>query len=125
MARQDANEKFLNTAFLYGANAGYIEDLYARYEKDPASVDAEWQAFFGALRDDRQAVEQNARGASWKKPNWPIHANGELVSALDGNWTQIEKAVGDRIKAKAEAKGVEISQIDVLQATRDSIRAIM
>jgi 2-oxoglutarate dehydrogenase E1 component len=125
MARQDANETFLNTAFLYGANAPYIEDLYARYEKDPASVDAEWQAFFGALRDDRQAVEQNARGASWKKPNWPIHANGELVSALDGNWTQIEKAVGDRIKAKAEAKGAEISQADVQQATRDSVRAIM
>ncbi|RDI61991.1 2-oxoglutarate dehydrogenase E1 component [Microvirga subterranea] len=125
MARQDANETFLNTAFLYGANAPYIEDLYARYEQDPASVDAEWQAFFGALRDDKQAVEQNARGASWKKPNWPIHANGDLVSALDGNWAQVEKAVGDKIKAKAQGKGAEISQEQVLQATRDSVRAIM
>jgi 2-oxoglutarate dehydrogenase E1 component len=125
MARQDANETFLNTAFLYGANAPYIEDLYARYEKDPSSVDAEWQAFFGALRDDKNAVEQNARGASWKKPNWPIHANGDLVSALDGNWAQVEKAVGDKIKAKAQGKGAEISQEQVLQATRDSVRAIM
>jgi 2-oxoglutarate dehydrogenase E1 component len=125
MARQDANENFLNTAFLYGANASYIEDLQARYEKDPASVDAEWQAFFGALKDDKQAVEKAANGPSWEKPNWPIHANGELVSALDGNWAQIEKIVGDKIKAKAEAKGAEISQIDVQQATRDSIRAIM
>ncbi|MBO1906045.1 2-oxoglutarate dehydrogenase E1 component [Microvirga sp. 3-52] len=125
MARQDANQNFLNTAFLYGANASYIEDLQARYEKDPASVDAEWQAFFGALKDDKQAVEKAANGPSWEKPNWPIHANGELVSALDGNWAQVEKAVGDKIKAKAEAKGVEISQIDVQQATRDSIRAIM
>lgn len=125
MARQDANETFLNTAFLYGANAPYIEDLYARYEKDPASVDAEWQAFFGALRDDKQAVEQNARGASWKKPNWPIHANGDLVSALDGNWAQVEKAVGDKLKAKAQEKGAGISQEQVLQATRDSVRAIM
>ncbi|HZH53934.1 MAG TPA: 2-oxoglutarate dehydrogenase E1 component [Microvirga sp.] len=125
MARQDANETFLNTAFLYGANAPYIEDLYARYEQDPASVDAEWQAFFGALKDDRQAVEKNARGASWKKPNWPIPANGELVSALDGNWAQVEKVVGDKIKAKAQGKGAEISQEQVLQATRDSVRAIM
>ena len=31
MARQDANETLLNTAFLYGANAAYIEELYARY----------------------------------------------------------------------------------------------
>ena len=125
MARQDANQNFLNTAFLYGANASYIEDLQARYEKDPASVDAEWQAFFGALKDDKQAVEKAAEGPSWEKPNWPIHANGDLVSALDGNWAQIEKVVGDKIKAKAETKGAEISQVDVLQATRDSIRAIM
>ncbi|MBB3017004.1 2-oxoglutarate dehydrogenase E1 component [Microvirga lupini] len=125
MARQDANEKLLNTAFLYGANAPYIEDLYARYEQDPSSVDAEWQAFFGALKDDKQAVEKAAKGPSWEKANWPIHANGELVSALDGNWAQVEKAVGDKIKAKAQAKGAEISQADVQQATRDSVRAIM
>ena len=125
MARQDANENFLNTAFLYGANASYIEELHARYEKDPNSVDAEWQAFFGALKDDKQAVEKAARGPSWEKPNWPIHANGELISALDGNWAQVEKAVGDKIKAKAQTKGAEISQADVQQATRDSVRAIM
>ncbi|KFG66683.1 2-oxoglutarate dehydrogenase E1 component [Microvirga sp. BSC39] len=125
MARQDANEKLLNTAFLYGANASYIEDLHARYEQDPSSVDAEWQAFFGALKDDKQAVEKAAKGPSWEKANWPIHANGELVSALDGNWAQVEKAVGDKIKAKAQSKGAEISQADVQQATRDSVRAIM
>ncbi|WP_201859448.1 2-oxoglutarate dehydrogenase E1 component [Microvirga soli] len=125
MARQDANEKLLNTAFLYGANAPYIEDLHARYEQDPSSVDAEWQAFFGALKDDKQAVEKAAKGPSWEKANWPIHANGDLVSALDGNWAQVEKAVGDKIKAKAQTKGAEISQADVQQATRDSVRAIM
>ena len=80
MARQDANENFLNTAFLYGANASYIEELQARYEKDPGSVDPEWQAFFGALKDDKQAVEKAANGPSWEKQNWPIHANGELIS---------------------------------------------
>ncbi|MBB4041223.1 2-oxoglutarate dehydrogenase E1 component [Microvirga flocculans] len=125
MARQDANENFLNTAFLYGANAPYIEELQARYEKDPNSVDAEWQAFFGALKDDKQAVEKAATGPSWEKPNWPIAANGELISALDGNWSQVEKAVGDKIKAKAQAKGAEISPEQVLQSTRDSVRAIM
>jgi 2-oxoglutarate dehydrogenase E1 component len=125
MARQDANQAFLQTAFLYGANAGYIEDLHARYQQDPNAVDAEWQAFFGALKDDRQAVAQSARGASWQKPNWPIAQNGELVSALDGNWAQVERAVGDKIQAKAQARGAEISPADVQQATRDSIRALM
>jgi 2-oxoglutarate dehydrogenase E1 component len=129
MARQDQNDAFLQTSFLYGANAAYIEDLYARYEADPASVDAEWQAFFGALKDDKASVEKSAKGASWKKPNWPIAANGELVSALDGNWGQVEKVVTDKIKGKADAaqaKGAPgLSDADIQRATRDSVRALM
>src|SRR5215212_6088185 len=100
MARQDVNENFLQTSFLYGGNAAYIEELQAQYEKDPSSVDAEWRSFFGALKEDRSLVEKNARGASWTRPNWPIPVNGELVSALDGNWGGIERAVGDQIRAK-------------------------
>ena len=125
MARQDLNEAFAQTAFLYGGNATYIEDLYAQYARDPNSVDAEWKAFFGALKDDGRVVAKNAEGASWAKPNWPIAANGELVAALDGDWASIEAALGGKIKAKAQTKGVEISQKEVLQATRDSVRALM
>jgi 2-oxoglutarate dehydrogenase E1 component len=42
MSRQDANAAFALTSFLYGSNAPYIEDLYARYEADPQEVYAEW-----------------------------------------------------------------------------------
>ena len=125
MARQDLNEALAQTSFLFGGNAAYIEDLYAQYAKDPNSVDAEWQAFFGALKDDGRIVTKNAEGASWTRPNWPIAANGELVAALDGNWASIEAAVGGKVKAKAQAKGVEVSQAEILQATRDSVRALM
>src|SRR5918993_5346147 len=125
MARQDANETFLRTPFLYGGNAAYIEELQARYEKDPNSVDAEWRAFFAALKDESAHIEKNARGASWRTPNWPIPVNGELVSALDGNWAEIERAVGDKIKAKAQGNGIEVNQAETLQATRDSVRALM
>ncbi|MCK0207854.1 2-oxoglutarate dehydrogenase E1 component [Starkeya koreensis] len=129
MSRADLNETFLNTSFLYGANAAWIEDLYARYEADPSSVDAEWQAFFAGLKDAPADVEKSARGASWKQPGWPIHANGELVSALDGHWIEVEKAVGDKLKAKAAEKaqkaGVELTSADVQQATRDSVKALM
>ncbi len=125
MARQD--ETIALTSFLYGGNAAYIEDLYARYEADPASVDAQWQAFFSSLGDDRKDVVKNAEGPSWSKPNWPIAANGELISAMDGNWAQVEKAIGDKLKAKAadKAKGAEITAEQVQQATRDSVRALM
>ena len=56
MSRQELNQSLLQTSFLYGANASYIEDLYARFEKNPASVDAEWREFFSALKDEPDAV---------------------------------------------------------------------
>ncbi|WP_439573270.1 2-oxoglutarate dehydrogenase E1 component [Phreatobacter sp.] len=125
MARQD--ETIALTSFLYGGNAAYIEDLYARYEENPASVDAEWQAFFRSLGDDKADVARNASGPSWARANWPIAANGELISAFDGNWAAVEKVIGDKLKAKAAtaAAGAEITSEQVLQATRDSVRALM
>ncbi|MEY3596315.1 MAG: oxoglutarate dehydrogenase (succinyl-transferring), component [Pseudomonadota bacterium] len=125
MAREDQNEAFLKTSFLYGGNADYIEDLQARYEKDPSSVDAEWQVFFAGLSDDPASVEKSAKGASWEKPNWPVTANGELISALDSNWGAVEKIVTDKLKGKAESAGSGISHSDLQQATRDSVRALM
>src|SRR4051812_6058344 len=122
MARQEANEQFLITSFLDGANAAYIEQLHARYEDDPTSVSSEWQAFFKALADNPEDVKKAAKGASWQRKNWPIAANGELISALDGNWPIIEKAIETKVKAKAEATAVATgkpaSDVDVLQATR-------
>src|ERR1039458_1961915 len=125
MSRQDANAVFARTSFLYGGNAAYIEDLYAKFENDSAAVDAEWREFFTGLKDAPADVEKSARGASWKKPNWPPRPDGDLVAALDGQWAETEKIIGEKISAKAQAKGVEISSTDVQQATRDSIHALM
>ncbi|RUX05421.1 2-oxoglutarate dehydrogenase E1 component, partial [Mesorhizobium sp. M8A.F.Ca.ET.023.01.1.1] len=126
MARQDqANDQFSLTSFLYGGNADYIDALYAAYEDDPASVNPEWQEFFAGLKDDAGDVRRNAKGASWAKPSWPLQANGELVSALDGNWGIVEKHLEKKVKDKAVTNGVVLSDADVHQATRDSVRAIM
>ena len=123
MSRQDANAAFARTSFLYGGNAAYIEDLYARFEADPKSVDAEWQAFFGSLKDGGADVAKSARGASWKKPQ--LIERNETLSALDGQWAETEKKIGDKVRAKAQSAGVELSADDVQQATRDSIHALM
>lgn len=125
MARQNANNAFAQTAFLYGANASYLEDAYARYQNDPTSVDEEWQTFFKALKDEAGSAIRNAQGASWKQANWPAPANGELVSALDGNWRDVEKAVGDKIRSKSFEKGADLSSSTVQQATLDSVHALM
>src|SRR5882672_10845312 len=111
MSRQDANAAFALSSFLYGGNAAYIEDLYARYETDPNSVDAEWQAFFGSLKDTAADVTRSARGASWKKP--PLVERNELLSALDGQWAEAEKKIGDKVRAKAHGAGVELTAAHV------------
>ena len=125
MSRQDTNAAFANTSFLYGGNAAYIDQLYARYEAEPESVDTQWRGFFASLKDAEASVMQNARGPSWQRTDWPGVARGELISALDGDWEKIEKEVGDKVRAGAAAKGVALSSGDVQQATRDSIRALM
>ncbi|MEA2984471.1 MAG: 2-oxoglutarate dehydrogenase component [Alphaproteobacteria bacterium] len=125
MSRQDANAAFALSSFLYGGNASYIEDLYARYEKDPQAVNAEWRGFFESLKDSPEEVAKMARGPSWKRPNWPARESGELISALTGEWAEAAKAVGDKLKASAQTRGVELSAAEVQQATRDSIHALM
>jgi 2-oxoglutarate dehydrogenase E1 component len=125
MSRQDANAAFALSSFLQGANAPYIDDIYARYEKDPASVDPEWQEFFRSLKDQPGDILKNAEGPSWSRDNWPLTSRDELTSALDGNWAQVEKSIGAKLAAKPQAKGAELTSADVHQATRDSVRALM
>src|SRR6516162_4068044 len=126
MSRQDANAAFARTSFLYGGNAAYIEDLYARYETDPKALDAAWQSFFQSLKDERTDVERDALGPSWRRPDWPPLAADELTAALDAGWqATTAAAIGGNLKAQAQARGVEIASVEVERATRDSIRALM
>jgi 2-oxoglutarate dehydrogenase E1 component len=121
MSRQDANAQFALTSFLYGGNAAYIEDLYQRFRDNPQTVDTEWRDFFQSLKDG----SNGAITPSWKQPHWPALAGGDLVSALTGEWREVEKAVGEKVKAKAQGGGVEMSAAEVQQATRDSVHALM
>src|ERR1700733_4655347 len=72
MSRQDANAAFALSSFLQGTNATYIDDLYARYEQDSASVDPDWQEFFKSLKDTPADVQKNAEGPTWGRDNWPL-----------------------------------------------------
>jgi 2-oxoglutarate dehydrogenase E1 component len=125
MAKSTDNDIFLKTSFLYGGNATYLEELQSRYEQDPSSVDEGWRSFFAELKERQGDATRNAKGASWKQPGWPVPMNGELVSALDGNWIDVEKGIAQKLQGKAQPHGVEMSTAEVQQATRDSVKALM
>src|SRR5260370_17476414 len=93
MSRQDAKGAFALSSILQGANASSIDDIFAGYEKDPASVDPEWQEFFRSLKDQPGDILKNAEGPSWSRDNWPLTPRDELTSALHGNWAQVEKPI--------------------------------
>jgi 2-oxoglutarate dehydrogenase E1 component len=120
MSRQDANAAFALTSFLYGGNAAYIEDLHDRYRADPKAVGAEWQAFFQGLKDGT-----GAQAPSWQRPDWPSVPRSDLVGALTGEWPEVERTFGEKVKARAQAAGAEITADEVQQATRDSLHALM
>ncbi|AFR26934.1 2-oxoglutarate dehydrogenase E1 component [Bartonella quintana RM-11] len=72
---------------------------------------------------------KNAQGATWRREHWPLKESGELVSALDGDWFALEKHLGGNLKEKIATgvtqKGKTSSKQDIIQATRDSVHALM
>ncbi len=132
--RSDMNAAMLETAFLYGGNAVYIEQLYAQYVDDPSSISADWRAFFDEVGDPAQATKRAAAGPAWKDKNWPLPPTDELVSALDGNWAALEPAIKSKIEAKAQAPATNgaaaaapasLTTAEINQQVQDSIRALM
>jgi 2-oxoglutarate dehydrogenase E1 component len=117
--RGSQNEAFLDTAFLYGANAAYIEQLYAQYAENPSSVPPSWQEFFEKVADSAGDATKAARGPEWREPL--KYQNGELVSALDGNWGP--QAVKE--PKKAPQVGPTLAPAELHQQVQDSIRALM
>ncbi|WP_299770166.1 2-oxoglutarate dehydrogenase E1 component [uncultured Tateyamaria sp.] len=127
MTDQSPNDQFHASSFMQGHNAEYLEQMYARYANDPGAVDESWQAFFKAMGDDEVSVKREAEGPSWARTDWPPVPGDDLTQALTGEWAAPAevKGAGDKIKAKAAEKGVEVSDDQIKRAVLDSIRALM
>ena len=121
MANERENSIFDETAFLYGGNATFIEELYEQYKKNPASVDPSWRSFFDSMDE---APTANGAGPTWAEKGAPP-ANGESKELyLDAFGAAFPEHKD--IKAKVEERlPPGATQQDVRKATLDSIRAIM
>ena len=120
--RQALNEALLETGFLDGANAAYIERLYAKYADNPASVDSSWRDYFASLGEPEGEPGGAAEGPYWKRQDWPPKSNGEMVALFDGDWGEAKTRLEQKI---AERSPAGISAEDIRKATQDSIRALM
>jgi 2-oxoglutarate dehydrogenase E1 component len=126
MSREPQNDAFARTSFLHGANAAYIEELQAQYEKNPGSVSDEWRLFFQSLQEEQSKSE--ASGPSWARPLDELQsngANGELLAALTGDYGAAERELRNKLDERAQVAGYVMSPAASLRATQDSLRALM
>jgi len=118
------NEVLAETSFLYGGNAAFVEDLYAKWSADPNSVEPSWRAFFATLQDSAGDVQRAAADPAWTHKSAPA-VRPEWLSAIDGMWPAVEAKVGAKIAERATAASPAPSTDAVRAATLDSLRAIM
>jgi len=118
------NQVLTETSFLYGANAAFVEDLYARWAENPASVEPSWAAFFATLSDQADQVKRAAQDPTWTPKQAPA-VRPEWLSAIDGQWPTVAPAVEAKMTKAIEAKAPGSSAEAVRAATLDSLRAIM
>ncbi len=120
------NEVLAETSFLYGGNAAFVEDLYAKWSNDPTAVEPSWRAFFASLHDSASDVQRAAAEPAWTKVA-PAAARPEWLSAIDGLWPAVEAKLGSKIAERAApAPAAAAPSTDAVRAaTLDSVRAIM
>ncbi|WP_116130794.1 2-oxoglutarate dehydrogenase E1 component [Tropicimonas sp. IMCC34043] len=124
MTEHSKNDIFHASSFLQGQNAEYIEQLYARYAEDPASVEPDWADFFRQLGDAEPDVKAEAKGPSWTRPS--NFVADDLTAALTGEWPVMEaRGAETKIRAKAAESGAPISEEQIKRAVLDSVRALM
>ena len=115
--RSEQNQNLLDTLFLDGGNAAYLEQMQAQYAANPNSVDPSFRAYFASLGEDSANAKKNAEGPVWKREAYTTDPTPELTSALTGDWGGIVE--------KVKAARPQASDSEAEQAAKDSLHALM
>jgi 2-oxoglutarate dehydrogenase E1 component len=95
---------------LFGANAIFVEEIYARYQQDPASVDPSWQQFFASVGSD---------DAARTVPSWGVDRT-RVIGAVDPEEVKKNKEQaakkGGSAAAGANPEAVQKAALDSIQA---------
>ena len=119
MSKLSDNEIFEKTSFLHGTNSAFIEQMYEKYLHNPLSVPTDWQTFFSGISDQ---PTNEMKDASWSEYRDIKSNNGDLVSAIDGNWPDEVRSFENELKS---SNAISTHEGTSKNATLDSIRAIM
>ena len=110
-----SNDLLEATSFLSGANAGFVEQLYAQWLEDPESVEPSWQQWFAEL--GIEGVSQ-AKGQQFPFKAPSSGQDAELLGALTGLWPPRKSDIS-AADARSAAKGFRARHSDGARLSRD------
>jgi 2-oxoglutarate dehydrogenase E1 component len=119
---QSLKERYQSSA-LFGANAPYVEDLYAAYQRDPASVPENWRRFFAGMGAAEPAqvtprpASAPARLAVTPPQPGPIPRAGDAPG-------EKQAAVARLIQVYSQ-RGYQIADLDPLDLTERRIPQVL
>jgi len=103
--------EFLDSSTLFGSNAPFIEELYDQYLANPASVSAEWKAYFDELRGGADDVAHAPVIASFVE----LARSRKVAGAMVDSTTMHKQVLVLRLISKYRTLGVFIANLDPLQ----------
>jgi len=104
-------QELQGTSTLFGANAPFIEELYERYLADPASVDANWRAYFDELRGGANDVAHAPVVESFVELARNRRVQGAMVDAT----TMHKQVLVLRLISKYRTLGMLAADLDPLK----------
>ncbi|EIC20713.1 2-oxoglutarate dehydrogenase E1 component [Thiorhodovibrio frisius] len=118
-------ELFHDSSAFNGGNAAFIEQLYERYLRDPASIEADWRARFDALprraADDighqLTRVRLTALQQGYDNPVWSPHGATQAAPARDGTseFSATKQAAVLRLINAYRSRGHQLANLDPLR----------
>ncbi|MET0547137.1 MAG: thiamine pyrophosphate-dependent enzyme, partial [Caulobacterales bacterium] len=121
--RSASNTAFIDSDFLFGANAAFIEAQYARFLSDPNSLEQSWRDYFASMEEAPDAARDGLKKPEWGEPNG--RAATEETALFDGNWAAVEADVASKLGRRASDGLLGVSALDLQAAAKDSVKALM
>jgi len=107
-------KQFLDSSYLFGGNAPFVEELYEKYLEDPASVPEEWRGYFDRLQSLPGAAARDLAHAPVVESFAQRAKSGARVPAAASGLERKQVSV-IQLVAEYRVRGCMVADIDPLR----------
>lgn len=113
------------SAFLYGGNGGFIENLYGRYLDNPDDVDESWRHYFDELGPETQQLFRQSKKALEQRPSELRTATVNISDdVIDFDGERSKRLILDHLRVVMlirayRVRGHLLADLDPLQLSRN------